>query len=67
MTATFVRAALLSVRTLAVKSAVQEEVVMVVDLMRREVRMAGFGGGGRPSPGTARRGGRPGRRERRER
>ncbi len=57
MTASFVRAALLSVRTLAVKSAVQEEVVMVVDLMRREVRMAGFGGGGRPIAGvrTARR------------
>jgi len=51
MTVSFVRTALLSVRTLAVKSAVQEEVVMVVDLMRREVRMAGFGGSGRPVVG----------------
>jgi len=51
MTVSFVRTALLSVRTLAVKSAVQEEVVMVVDLMRREVRMAGFGGSGRPVAG----------------
>ena len=51
MTVSFVRSALLSVRTLAVKSAVQEEVVMVVDLMRREVRMAGFGGSGQPVAG----------------
>jgi len=51
MTVSFVRTALLSVRTLAVKSAVQEEVVMVVDLMRREVRMAGFGGSGSPVVG----------------
>jgi len=51
MTVNFVRTALLSVRTLAVKSAMQEEVVMVVDLVRREVRMAGFGGSGRPVAG----------------
>jgi Tfp pilus assembly protein PilE len=51
ITVNFVRTALLSVRILAVKSAVQEEVVMVVDLMRREVRMAGFGASGRPVVG----------------